>query len=40
MFICRKPLGQNARRAGWQGFYYDLRKVALSFTQVWPEMET
>jgi hypothetical protein len=38
MFICRKPLGQNARRAGWQGFYYDLRKVARSFTQVWPEL--
>lgn len=37
MFIMRKPLGPKARRAGWQGFNYDLRKVARAFTQVWPE---
>ena len=24
MFVPRKPLSSNARRAGWQGFYYDL----------------
>jgi type II restriction enzyme len=24
MFVERKPLGVGARRAGWQGFYYDL----------------
>jgi type II restriction enzyme len=23
MFIVRKPLSNNAKRAGWQGFYYD-----------------
>ncbi len=24
LFVARKPLSSNARRAGWQGFYYDL----------------
>jgi len=28
MFVARKPLSQNARRAGWQGFYYDLSVLA------------
>ena len=23
MFIRRKPLSKNAKRAGWQGFYFD-----------------
>jgi len=27
MFVPRKPLSKTAKRAGWQGFYYDLRKV-------------
>ena len=27
MFIPRKPLSKDARRAGWQGFYYDLTKL-------------
>lgn len=27
LFVARKPLSENARRAGWQGFYYDLSKV-------------
>jgi hypothetical protein len=27
MFVPRKPLSSHARRAGWQGFYYDLRKL-------------
>lgn len=27
MFVQREPLSQNAKRAGWQGFYYDLTKV-------------
>lgn len=27
MFIPRKPLSANAKRAGWQGFYYDLRNI-------------
>lgn len=26
MFIPRKPLSENAKRAGWQGFMYDLTK--------------
>lgn len=29
MFVAREPLSQNARRAGWQGFYYDLTKVTI-----------
>lgn len=24
MFVARKPLSPSARRAGWQGFYYDI----------------
>lgn len=27
MFVPRKPLSENARRAGWQGFVYDLSAV-------------
>jgi hypothetical protein len=30
MFVPRKPLSETARRAGWQGFVYDLRKVRQS----------
>ncbi|HXH94620.1 MAG TPA: DpnI domain-containing protein [Thermoanaerobaculia bacterium] len=30
MFVARKPLSEKARRAGWQGFVYDLRKVRSS----------
>ncbi len=28
MFVPRKPLSSTARRAGWQGFVYDLTRVA------------
>lgn len=28
MFIARKPLSAQARRAGWQGFVYDLSNAA------------
>jgi len=28
MFRPRKPLSSSARRAGWQGFLYDLSKCA------------
>ena len=24
IFVKRKPLSENAKRAGWQGYYYDL----------------
>lgn len=27
IFIPRKPLSKNAKRSGWQGFYYDLSKL-------------
>ena len=27
MFIARKPLSENTKRAGWQGFYYDMQPV-------------
>lgn len=27
MFVPRRPLSATARRAGWQGFMYDLRQL-------------
>ena len=27
LFIPRKPLSENAKRSGWQGFYYDFTKL-------------
>lgn len=27
IFIIRRPLSRNAKRPGWQGFYYDLSKL-------------
>jgi hypothetical protein len=37
MFVPRKPLSSQARRAGWQGFYYDLRKLDEHVVvEVWP----
>ena len=27
IFVKRKPLSKDAKRAGWQGFYYDLSKI-------------
>jgi len=27
LFVPRKPLSKTARRAGWQGFYYDLTVI-------------
>ena len=34
MFKPRKPLGENARRAGWQGFLYLLKDVKPAFARV------
>lgn len=34
MFKPRKPLGANARRAGWQGFLYLLKDVKAAFVRV------
>jgi hypothetical protein len=34
MFRPRKPLSANARRAGWQGFVYDLGEVKSSFVRL------
>jgi hypothetical protein len=28
LFVARKPLSKKARRAGWQGFVYDLSTLA------------
>ncbi len=36
LFLPRKPLSVNARRAGWQGFHYDLETVG---TRLIPVME-
>ena len=34
MFKPRSPLSVNARRAGWQGFIYDLEAVRNRFVRV------
>jgi hypothetical protein len=34
MFQPRAPLSENARRAGWQGFKYDLRSVRDRFVRI------
>ncbi len=34
MFKPRKPLSQTARRAGWQGFLYDLEPVRTSLVRL------
>tara|TARA_B100000029_G_scaffold31055_1_gene29691 strand:- start:229 stop:672 length:444 start_codon:yes stop_codon:yes gene_type:complete len=34
MFIPRKPLSSTARRAGWQGFYFDGDKMASLMTRL------
>lgn len=34
MFKARKPLSEKARRAGWQGFVYDLEPVRDSFVRI------
>ena len=38
VFEPRAPLRETARRAGWQGFMYNLSKIpAVGIRQVWPE---
>lgn len=34
IFIPRKPLSEKARRAGWQGFLYDIRKIKNHFVRL------
>lgn len=34
MFKPRKPLSENARRAGWQGFLYLLKNVEAAFVRI------
>ena len=34
MFKPRKKLSENARRAGWQGFTYDIQQVASRFVRL------
>jgi hypothetical protein len=34
MFKPRKPLSQQARRAGWRGFVYDLNGFSESFVRL------
>jgi hypothetical protein len=36
MFLMRRPLSDRARRAGWQGFTYDLRPVRDRFVRILP----
>jgi hypothetical protein len=34
MFIVRNPLSSTAKKAGWQGFRYDVRAVADRFVRI------
>ena len=34
IFIPRKPLSEKARRAGWQGFIYDISKIKNHFVRL------
>lgn len=34
IFLVRSPLSQTARRAGWQGFIYDLRSIKGAFVRL------
>lgn len=34
MFVPRKPLSESARRAGWQGFYYNLETALQSLVRL------
>jgi|TARA_B110000495_G_C22423805_1_gene267929 hypothetical protein len=34
IFVARKPLSASARRAGWQGFMYDISKIKNSFVRL------
>jgi type II restriction enzyme len=34
IFIPRKPLSSKARRAGWQGFMYDISKIKNDFIRL------
>ena len=34
IFVARKPLSPSARRAGWQGFMYDISKIKNSFVRL------
>jgi type II restriction enzyme len=34
MFVPRKPLSSKARRAGWQGFIYDIKNIKNNFIKL------
>ena len=34
IFVPRKPLSSTAKRAGWQGFYYDISEKLDSFVRL------
>jgi len=34
LFIARKPLSADAKRAGWQGFYYDIASIHDHFVRL------
>ena len=39
MFLPRKPLSSNAKRAGWQGFNYDLSNVQNDLQLIWKSIK-
>ena len=34
IFVARKPLSASAKRAGWQGFMYDISKIKNHFVRL------
>lgn len=38
MYVMRKPLSSTAKRAGWQGFLYDLTDVKTHFVKLFPDI--
>ncbi len=34
IFVPRKPLSAKARRAGWQGFFYDIKNIKKKFIRL------
>ena len=40
MYVERKRLSENAKRAGWQGFQYDLKPVKSHFVKLFPDISS
>jgi len=38
MYVMRQPLSSSAKRAGWQGFVYNLTLVKSHFVKLFPDL--